>query len=48
MYDVSKEFMVRNTYIYPPNHSMKIIRDIFSYTSKNMNKDILNVEDMNS
>jgi methylmalonyl-CoA mutase len=36
--DILKEFMVRNTYIYPPNHSMKIIRDIFSYTSKNMNK----------
>ena len=35
--DILKEFMVRNTYIYPPNHSMKIIRDIFSYTSKNMN-----------
>ena len=36
--DILKEFMVRNTYIYPPNHSMKIVRDIFSYTSKNMNK----------
>ncbi len=34
--DVLKEFMVRNTYIYPPKHSMKIIADIFSYTSKNM------------
>ena len=30
--------MVRNTYIYPPNHSMKIVRDIFSYTSKNMKR----------
>jgi methylmalonyl-CoA mutase len=28
--------MVRNTYIYPPEHSMKIISDIFRYTSKNM------------
>ncbi len=36
--DVLKEFMVRNTYIYPPKHSMKIIADIFSYTSKNMPK----------
>ncbi len=34
--DVLKEFMVRNTYIYPPKHSMKIIADIFSFTSKNM------------
>ena len=34
--DILKEFMVRNTYIYPPAPSMKIIADIFSYTSKNM------------
>jgi len=36
--DILKEFMVRNTYIYPPDASMKIIGDIFSYTSKNMPK----------
>jgi len=36
--DILKEFMVRNTYIYPPEASMKIIGDIFSYTSKNMPK----------
>ncbi|HFS67222.1 MAG TPA: methylmalonyl-CoA mutase [Flavobacteriia bacterium] len=36
--DVLKEFMVRNTYIYPPKHSIKIIADIFKYTSKNMPK----------
>jgi methylmalonyl-CoA mutase len=36
--DILKEFMVRNTYIYPPLPSMKIIADIFSYTSKNMPK----------
>ena len=34
--DILKEFMVRNTYIYPPKHSMRIISDIFAYTSKNM------------
>ena len=34
--DILKEFMVRNTYIYPPGPSMKIIADIFLYTSKNM------------
>ncbi|CAF0892138.1 unnamed protein product [Adineta ricciae] len=34
--DILKEFMVRNTYIYPPEPSMKIIADIFRYTSKNM------------
>lgn len=34
--DILKEFMVRNTYIYPPEHSMKIIADIFEYTSKKM------------
>ncbi len=34
--DILKEFMVRNTYIYPPDFSMKIIADIFEYTSKNM------------
>ncbi len=36
--DILKEFMVRNTYIYPPTPSMKIISDIFEYTSKNMPK----------
>ncbi|WP_438973696.1 methylmalonyl-CoA mutase [Polaribacter sp.] len=36
--DILKEFMVRNTYIYPPSPSMKIIADIFKYTSKNMPK----------
>ncbi|MFN3639536.1 MAG: methylmalonyl-CoA mutase, partial [Flavobacterium sp.] len=36
--DILKEFMVRNTYIYPPAPSMKIIADIFEYTSKNMPK----------
>ena len=34
--DILKEFMVRNTYIYPPTPSMKIISDIFEFTSKNM------------
>ncbi|WP_461532710.1 methylmalonyl-CoA mutase [Sinomicrobium sp.] len=34
--DILKEFMVRNTYIYPPSPSMKIIADIFEYTSKHM------------
>jgi methylmalonyl-CoA mutase len=34
--DILKEFMVRNTYIYPPDPSMRIIADIFEYTSKNM------------
>lgn len=34
--DILKEFMVRNTYIYPPLPSMRIISDIFEYTSKNM------------
>ncbi|WP_281751888.1 methylmalonyl-CoA mutase [Neptunitalea chrysea] len=34
--DILKEFMVRNTYIYPPKPSMKIIGDIFKFTSKNM------------
>ncbi|MBO0345265.1 methylmalonyl-CoA mutase [Roseibium sp. CAU 1637] len=34
--DILKEFMVRNTYIYPPAASMKIISDIFAYTSSNM------------
>ena len=34
--DILKEFMVRNTYIYPPTPSMKIIADIFKYSSKNM------------
>ena len=36
--DILKEFMVRNTYIYPPKHSMRIISDIFAYTSKHMPK----------
>ena len=36
--DILKEFMVRNTYIYPPKFSMKIIADIFEYTSRNMPK----------
>ena len=36
--DILKEFMVRNTYIYPPAGSMRIIGDIFAYTSKNMPK----------
>ncbi len=36
--DILKEFMVRNTYIYPPVPSMRIIADIFEYTSKNMPK----------
>jgi methylmalonyl-CoA mutase len=34
--DILKEFMVRNTYIYPPEQSMKIIADIFEFTSKNI------------
>src|SRR6056297_1984757 len=34
--DIPKEFMVRNTYIYPPEPSMRIVGDIFEYTSKNM------------
>ncbi|MES2731201.1 MAG: methylmalonyl-CoA mutase [Bacteroidota bacterium] len=34
--DILKEFMVRNTYIYPPEPSMRIIADIFSYTAKHM------------
>lgn len=34
--DILKEFMVRNTYIYPPLHSMRIIADIFAYTAKEM------------
>ena len=36
--DILKEFMVRNTYIYPPKPSMRIISDIFAYTSKKMPK----------
>ena len=36
--DILKEFMVRNTYIYPPEFSMKIIADIFEYTSRKMPK----------
>src|SRR5690625_446261 len=34
--DILKEYMVRNTYIFPPEMSMKIIADIFEYTSKYM------------
>ena len=34
--DILKEFMVRNTYIYPPEFSMKLIGDIFAFTSKVM------------
>ena len=34
--DILKEFMVRNTYIYPPEMSMRIVADIFTYTSRNM------------
>ena len=36
--DILKEFMVRNTYIYPPGPSMRIVSDIFAYTSKKMPK----------
>jgi len=36
--DILKEFMVRNTYIYPPKYSMRIIADIFSFTAQNMPK----------
>ncbi|MEE2885980.1 MAG: methylmalonyl-CoA mutase [Planctomycetota bacterium] len=36
--DVLKEFMVRNTYIYPPDHSMRLIGDVFSYCATNMPK----------
>src|SRR5210317_1309674 len=36
--DILKEFMVRNTYIYPPSRSMRIISDIFAFTSQNMPK----------
>ncbi len=36
--DILKEFMVRNTYIYPPKPSMRIISDIFAYTSEHMPK----------
>ncbi len=36
--DILKEFMVRNTYIYPPDPSMRIVTDIFAYTSQNMPK----------
>ena len=36
--DILKEFMVRNTYIYPPQHSMRIVSDIFKYTSAHMPK----------
>ena len=36
--DILKEFMVRNTYIYPPSKSMQVIADIFTYTSQHMPK----------
>jgi methylmalonyl-CoA mutase len=36
--DILKEFMVRNTYIYPPEASMRIIADIFGHTSRSMPK----------
>ncbi|HIL66328.1 MAG TPA: methylmalonyl-CoA mutase [Flavobacteriales bacterium] len=36
--DILKEFMVRNTYIYPPKYSMRIVSDIFKFTAKNMPK----------
>ena len=36
--DILKEFMVRNTYIYPPDASMRIVADIFAYTSRHMPK----------
>ncbi|HET9615772.1 MAG TPA: methylmalonyl-CoA mutase family protein, partial [Pseudolabrys sp.] len=36
--DILKEFLVRNTYIYPPSPSMRIVSDIFSYTSREMPK----------
>lgn len=36
--DILKEYMVRNTYIYPPAHSMRIIQHIFAYTAQNMPK----------
>ena len=36
--DILKEYMVRNTYIYPPKESLRIIQDIFSYTSEHMPK----------
>src|SRR5690606_4964477 len=36
--DILKEFMVRNTFIYPPGPSMRIVRDIMTYTAKNMPK----------
>jgi len=36
--DILKEFMVRNTYIYPPSHSMRIVADIFEFTSQKMPK----------
>ena len=36
--DILKEFMVRNTYIYPPRHSMRIVSDIFKYTTEHMSR----------
>lgn len=41
--DILKEFMVRNTYIYPPTPSMKIIADIFEFTSKKCRSSILSL-----
>jgi methylmalonyl-CoA mutase len=38
--DILKEFMVRNTYIYPPAPSMRIIADIFNFTARNMPKSL--------
>ena len=38
--DILKEFMVRNTYIYPPAPSMRLIGDIFSYTAEHMPKSL--------
>jgi methylmalonyl-CoA mutase len=39
--DILKEFMVRNTYIYPPTPSMKIISDIFEYTRVNICRNLI-------
>src|SRR3546814_19518916 len=36
--DILKEFMVRNTYIYPPTHSMRIVADLIDYTAHHMPK----------
>jgi methylmalonyl-CoA mutase N-terminal domain/subunit len=42
--DILKEYMVRNTYIYPPEPSMRIIADIFEFTSKKMPKVQLHID----